>query len=164
MKSRSPTSLQHPTLNEKTRKMKSVLVVTSIFKKSWSFWRHVWLASSLLEQKLKNNSRKVPSNWPIIFLQNPTTTLPKEIGGKRRSRALTQSCISAKALVGRLTEGELHYRCIMEPILVLQKKKKCLCLIMPAELLNFVSTCSSFLLITWLKIPQHFPCQMSLSC
>ena len=44
---------------KKTQKMKSVLVVISIFKKSCSCWRQVWLASSLLEQILKNNSREV---------------------------------------------------------------------------------------------------------
>jgi hypothetical protein len=59
-----------------------MLIVTSIFKKSWSLWLKAWLASSLLEQKLKNNSGKVPSNWSIIFVQTPTTTRPKKIRGK----------------------------------------------------------------------------------
>jgi hypothetical protein len=123
MKSRSPTSLQHPTLNEKTWKMKSVLVVMFIFKKSWSFWRHVWLASSLLEQILKNNSRKVPSNRPIIFVQNPTMTLPEEIRGKHGQEPRHNHVFLQKLWWEGWIEGELHHRCIMEPILVLQKKK-----------------------------------------
>jgi len=41
-----------------------------------------WLTSSLLEQILRNDYKKVPSNWPIIFVQTPTTTQPEEIGGK----------------------------------------------------------------------------------
>ena len=61
--------------------MKRVLTIMSIFK-SRSFWRQVWLASSLLEQIMKNNSRKVSSDWSIIFVQTPTMTQPEEIEGK----------------------------------------------------------------------------------
>jgi hypothetical protein len=50
--------------------------------------------------------------------------------GQTWSRASTQFNISAKAFVGRLTEGELHYICRMEPVLVLPKNNH-LCLIMP---------------------------------
>ena len=83
MKNRSPTSLQHPTLSKKHGRRRVCSRVMSIFKKSWSFWRQVWVASSLLKQILRNNSKEVPSNWPIIFVQTLTTTQPKEIKGKR---------------------------------------------------------------------------------
>jgi hypothetical protein len=66
--------------------------------------------------------------------------------------ASTQSNVSAKNFVGRLTEGELHHRCIMEPILVLQKKKNYLSLIMPAKLLDFCFNLFQFLLVIWLTI------------
>jgi hypothetical protein len=42
----------------------------------------VWLAFSLLEQILKNNSGEVPSNRSIFFIQNPTMTQLEKIGGK----------------------------------------------------------------------------------
>jgi hypothetical protein len=45
----------------------------------------------------------------------------------------TQSSISAKAFVGRLTEGELHHRCRMEHVLVLPKNNY-LYSIMPTKL------------------------------
>jgi hypothetical protein len=86
-------------LNEKTRKMKNVLTITSIFK-SWSFWRQAWLASSLLEQILRNYSREVPSNRPIIFVQNLTTTQPEEIGGKR-SQEPRHNHIFCKSFCGK---------------------------------------------------------------
>ena len=164
MKSRSLTSLQHPTLNKKTWKMKSVLVVMSIFKKSWSFWRHVWLASSLLKQILKNNSREVSFQSTYHLFSKSNNDSARRNWRQAWSRASTQSCVSAKALVGRLTEGELHHWCIMEPILVLQQKK---------HLPLFDHACKTswscfnlfqFLLVTWLKIPQNFPCQISLYC
>jgi hypothetical protein len=141
-KSRSPTSLQR-FWTKKTRKMKSVLTVTSIFKKSWSFWRHVWLASSLLEQILKNNSRKVPSNRPFIFVQNPTTTQPEEIGGKHWS-----ICLNAIQRFWKSFCGKANLRGIAPPVQnganYCLKKKNYLCLIMPAKLLDVVSTYSSF--------------------
>jgi len=93
-----------PNFERKTWEIKNVLLAALIFKKSWSLWTKAWLASSLLEQKL------IPSNWPIIFVQTPTTTQPKETGGQTWSKASTQS------------EGELHRR--MEPVFVLLKKKK----------------------------------------
>ena len=67
---------------KKTLEIKSVLAASSILKKSWSLWTKAWLTSSLLEQILKNISREIPSNWPIIFVQAPTKTQPEEIGGQ----------------------------------------------------------------------------------
>jgi len=145
MKNRSPMSLQHSILNEKTRKMKSVLAVMSIFKKSWSFWRHVWLTSSLLEQILKNNSRKVPSNRPFIFVQNPTTTQPEEIGGKHWS-----ICLNAIQRFCKSFGRKADRRGIAPPVhngaysCSAKKKKNYLCLIMPAKFLDVVSNFSSF--------------------
>jgi hypothetical protein len=57
--------------------------------------------------------------------------------GQTWSRASTQSSISAKAFIGRLTKGELHHHCKMEPVLVLPKNNY-LCSIMPAKLLDFL--------------------------
>jgi len=131
---------------KKTRKMKSVLAVMSIFKKSWSFWRHVWLASSLLEQILKNNSMKVPSNRPFIFVQNPTTTQPEEIGGKHWS-----ICLNAIQRFCKSFCGKANRRGIAPPVhngaySCSAKKKEqttsvwsCL-----QNFLIFVSTCSNF--------------------
>ena len=122
------------------------------FSKSWSLWTKAWLAFSLLEQTLKNTSGEGPSNRFAIFVQTPTTQ-PKETGGQTWSKASTQS------------EGELH--CRMEPVLVLLKKKKKSkatpawpCLQIFLDFFNLFQ----FLSIIWLKIPQDFPCPMSLSC
>ena len=81
--------------------MKSVLAVMSIFKKSWSFWIPARLAYSLLEQILKNDSRKVHSNRPFIFVQNPTTTQPEEIGGKHWSICLNAIQRFCKSFCGK---------------------------------------------------------------
>jgi len=90
-----------PDFEWKTLETKSVLAAAPIFKKSWSLWTKAWLTSSLLEQIL------IPSKWPIIFVQTPTTTQPKETEGQTWSKASTRS------------EGELHRR--MELVLVLLK-------------------------------------------
>jgi hypothetical protein len=138
-----------PNFEQKTLEIKNVLASAPIFKKSWSLWTKAWLTSSLLEQIL------IPSSWPIIFVQTPTTTQPKETGGQTWSKASTQS------------KGELH--CRMEPVLVLLKKKiyknskatpawSCL-----QKFLDFFNI-FQFLSVIWLKIPQGFPCPMSLSC
>jgi len=66
----------------KTWEIKNVLVVALIFKKSCSLWTKAWLASSLLEQKL------IPSNWPIIFVQTPTTTQPQRNWGANMIKSL----------------------------------------------------------------------------
>jgi len=108
-----------PDFERKAQQIKIVLVVTSTFKKSWSLRRKAWLASSLLEQKLKNNSGEVPSNWSIIFVQTPTTTQPEEIGGKYGQEPQHNTTFLKKAFVWRLTEGELHHQCRMESVLVL---------------------------------------------
>ena len=136
-----------PNFEQKTLEIKNVLASAPIFKKSWSLWTKAWLASSLLEQKL------IPSNWPIIFVQTPTITQPKETGGQTWSKASTQS------------EGELLRR--MEPVLVFSTKKK-ISKATPAwpclqKFLDFFNL-FQFLSIIWLKIPQDFPCPMSLSC
>jgi len=131
-----------------------VLTVTLIFKKSWSLWRQALLASRLLEQILGNNSGEVHSNWPIIFVQTPTTTHPEDIGGKHGRKPQQQSIISTKAFVGRLTEGELHHSCRMEHVLILSKNNY-LWLIMLSKLLDFfVSTC--FSLVDKLIMSQDF--------
>jgi len=90
-------SLQHPILSKKTLEIKNVLASAPIFKKSWSLWTKAWLASSLLEQTLKNTFGEGPSNRSAIFVQTPTTQ-PKETGGQTWSKASTQF------------EGELHRR------------------------------------------------------
>ena len=115
-----------PNFERKTWEIKNVLVAALIFKKSWSLWTKAWLASSLLEQTLKNTFGEDPSNRFAIFVQTPTTQ-PKETGGQTWSKASTQS------------EGELH--CRMEPVFVLLKKKKKKkkfegypCLTMPANI------------------------------
>ena len=148
-----PSESATPNFEQKTWEIKNVLVAALIFKKSWSLWTKAWLTSSLLEQISKNISREIPSNWPDIFVQTPTTTQPKETGGQTGSKASTQS------------EGGLHHHCSMEPVLVLLKKKK---RATPAwscmqKLLDFFNL-FQFLSVIWLKIPQVFPCPMSLSC
>jgi hypothetical protein len=139
-----PYEFATPNFEQKTWEIKNVLVAALIFKKSWSLWTKAWLASRLLEQKL------IPSNWPIIFVQTPTTTQPKETGGQTWSKASTQS------------EGELLRR--MEPVFVLLKKKKTTpawsCL---QKFLDFFNL-FQFLSVIWLNMPQDFFCQMSLSC
>jgi len=143
--------------------MKSVLAVTSIFKKSWSLWRQVWLASSLLEQILKNNFGEVPSNRPIIFFQTPTTTQPEEIRGNhgqepQHNPAFLQNfCGKAdrRGIAPLLQNGACSY-----------SAKKITTSIWSC-LQNFLIFCFNpfrFLLVIWLKIPQDFPCQMSLYC
>jgi hypothetical protein len=105
--------------------MKSVLAVMSIFKKSWSFWIPARLAYSLLEQILKNDSRKVHSNRPFIFVQNPTTTQPEEIGGKHWS-----ICLNAIQRFCKSFYGKANRRGIAPPVhngafsFSLKKKKK----------------------------------------
>jgi len=48
--------------------MKSVPAVTSIFKKSWSFWRHVWLASSYSSKYWKITLGKfLPTDLTSLF-------------------------------------------------------------------------------------------------
>jgi hypothetical protein len=139
-----------PNFERKTWEIKNVLVAALILEKSWSLWTKAWLASSLLEQTLKNTSGEGPSNRSAIFVQTPTTQ-PKETGGQTWSKASTQS------------EGELHRR--MEPVLVLLKKKRLPLLDHACK--NFLIFCfnlSQFLSVIWLKIPQGFPCPMSLSC
>jgi hypothetical protein len=59
-----------------------MLIVASIFKKSWSLCTKAWLAFGLLEQILRNNYGEVLSNRTIIFVRNPTMTQPEEIRGK----------------------------------------------------------------------------------
>jgi hypothetical protein len=139
-----------PNFERKTWEIKNVLVAALILEKSWSLWTKAWLASSLLEQTLKNTSGEGPSNRSAIFVQPPTTTQPKETGGQTWSKASTQS------------EGELHHHCRMEPVLVLPKittsVRSCL-----QKLLD-VFNLFQFLSVIWLKIPQDFLCQMSLSC
>jgi hypothetical protein len=119
---------------------------TSIFKKSWSLRRKAWLASSLFEQKLKNNSREVSSNWSIIFVQTPTTTRPKKIGDKYGQEPQHNLTFLKKLLC----EGWPKENCITNAewslFLFCKKKKKrttsvrsCL-----QNLLIFVSTCSNF--------------------
>jgi len=117
-------------LNEKTWKMKNVLTITSIFK-SWSFWKQAWLASSLLEQILRNYSREVSFQSTYHLCSKPNNDLARRNWGQTWSRAWTQLNISAKAFVGRLIERELHHICRMEPVLVLPKNNH-LCLIMPS--------------------------------
>ena len=138
-----------PNFEKKTLEIKNVLASAPIFKKSWSLWTKAWLASSLLEQTLKNTFGEGPSNRFAIFVQTPTTQ-PKEIGGQTWLKASTQS------------EGELHHYCRMESVLVLPKSYPCL--IMPAKISWFFFNLFQFLLVIWLKIPQDFLCQMSLSC
>jgi hypothetical protein len=107
-----------PNFEQKTLEIKNVLASAPIFKKSWSLWTKAWLASSLLEQKL------IPSNWPIIFVQTPTITQPKETGGQTWAKASTQF------------EGELHRRTASQ-FLSCSKRKKIEgypCLIMPAKI------------------------------
>jgi hypothetical protein len=86
-----------PNFEQKTLEIKNVLASASIFKKSWSLWTKAWLASSLLEQTLKNTFGEGPSNRSAIFVQTPTTQ-SKETGGQTWSKASTQF------------EGELHRR------------------------------------------------------
>jgi len=102
-----PSESTTPDFEWTTWEIKNMLVAALIFEKSWSLWTKAWLASSLLEQTLKNISGEGPSNRSAIFVQPPTTTQPKETGGQTWSKASTQS------------EGELHRR--MEPVLVLLK-------------------------------------------
>jgi len=68
-----------PDFERETQKMKSVLAITFIFKKSWSLWRQAWLASSLLEQILKNNSGEVPSNRPSSLFKPQQWLNPKKL-------------------------------------------------------------------------------------
>jgi hypothetical protein len=107
-----------PNFEQKTLEIKNVLASAPIFKKSWSLWTKAWLASSLLEQKL------IPSNWPIIFVQTPTITQPKETGGQTWAKASTQF------------EGELHRRTASQ-FLSCSKRKKIEgypCLTRPAKI------------------------------
>jgi hypothetical protein len=117
--------------------MKSMIVVTSIFKKSWSLWRQAWLASNLLKQILKNNSGECSFQSIYHLRSNPNNDSTRRNLGQTWSRASTQSNIFVKAFVGRLSEEELHHGCIMEPVLVLSKNNY-LCLIMPSKLLDFL--------------------------
>jgi len=136
-----------PNFEQKTLEIKNVLASAPIFKKSWSLWTKAWLASSLLEQKL------IPSNWPIIFVQTPTITQPKETGGQTWAKASTQF------------EGELHRRTASQFLSCSKRKKSkatpawsCL-----QKFLDFFNL-FQFLSVIWLKIPQDFPYPMSLSC
>jgi len=128
-------------LNEKTRKMKRVLTITSIFK-SWSFWRQVWLASSLLEQILKNYSREVPSNRPIIFVQTPTMTQPEEIRGKHGQEPQHNSAFLQKLLWEGWPKGNCTTFAEWSLFLFCQKITTSVwsCL---QNFLIFVSTCSN---------------------
>jgi len=137
MKSRSPTSLQHLTLSEKTRKMKSVLVVTSIFKKSWSLWRKTWLASSLLEQNLEITLGKfLPTNQSSLF-KPPITTQPEEIGGKHGQEPQHNPACLQKLLWERWLKGNCTTVAKWSLFLFCQKNNY-LCSIMPAKLLDFL--------------------------
>ena len=65
----------------KTKKTRHSLCTSGNTDSFWSvgvFQRRC----ELFTQILRNNSREVPSNWPIIFVQTPTTTQPEEIRGK----------------------------------------------------------------------------------
>jgi len=117
--------------------MKSVLAVTSIFKKSWSLWRQVWLASSLLEQILKNNFGEVPSNRPIIFFQTPTTTQPEEIRGKHGQEPQHNPAFLQKLLWEGWQKGNCTIVAEWSMFLFCQKNNY-LYLIMPAKLLDFL--------------------------
>jgi hypothetical protein len=81
MTSRSSPRLQHPILSKKTLEIKNVLASAPIFKKSWSLWTKARLASSLLEQTLKNTFGEGPSNRSAIFVK-PQRLNPKKLGGK----------------------------------------------------------------------------------
>ena len=107
--------------------------MTPIFKKSWSLWRQVWLASSLLEKILKNNSGECSFQSTYHLCSNSNNDSARRNWGQTWSRASTQSNISAKAFVGRPTEGELYHICRMEPVLILSQNNY-ICLIMPAKL------------------------------
>jgi hypothetical protein len=94
----------------------------------------------------------IPTDRSSLFKTQQRLSL-KKLEANIGQYASTQSNVSAKVFVGRLTEGELHHRCIIEPILVLQKKKKnYLSLIMPAKLLDFCFNLFQFLLVIWLTI------------
>ena len=136
-----------PNFEQKTLEIKNVLASAPIFKKSWSLWTKAWLASSLLEQKL------IPSNWPIIFVQTPTITQPKETGGQTWAKASTQF------------EGELHRRTASQ-FLSCSKRKKSKATPAWSGLQKFLDFFNlfQFLSVIWLKIPQDFPYPMSLSC
>jgi hypothetical protein len=65
----------------------------------------------------------IPTDRSSLFKTQQRLSL-KKLEANIGQYASTQSNVSAKVFVGRLTEGELHHRCIMEPFLVQQKKKK----------------------------------------
>ena len=135
-----------PNFERKTWEIKNVLVAALIFKKSWSLWTKAWLASSLLEQKL------IPSNWPIIFVQPQQQLNPKKLGGKHDQKP----------------QHNPKGNCFTEwsQFLFCSKRKKskatpawsCL-----QKFLDFFNL-FQFLSVIWLKMPQDFLCQMSLSC
>jgi hypothetical protein len=96
---------------------------------------------------------KVPSNRPFIFVQNPTTTQPEEIGGKHWS-----ICLNAIQRFCKLFCGKANRRGIAPPVhnraysCSAKKKKNYLSLIMPAKLLDFCFNLFQFLLVIWLTI------------
>jgi hypothetical protein len=94
----------------------------------------------------------IPTDRSSLFKTQQRLSL-KKLEANIGQYASTQSNVSAKVFVGRLTEGELHHRCIMEPFLVQKKKKKNNHrLIMPAKILDFCFNLFQFLLVIWLTI------------
>jgi len=79
-------------------------------------------------------------------------TQPEEIEGKYGQESQHNPAFLQK-LCGKAAEGELHYRCRMEPVLVLPKHNY-LCSIMPAKLLDFLFQLVSVLLVIWLIMAQ----------
>ena len=131
LKNRSPTSQQHLTLSEKHGRWRACSPWRPFSRRVGSLWRQVWLASSLLEQILKNNSGECSFQSTYHLCSNSNNVSARRNWGQTWSRVSTQS------------EGELHHHCRMESVLVLPKNNY-LCSIMPAKLLFFVSTYSSF--------------------
>jgi len=150
MKSGSPLSLQHPILSKKTLEIKNVLAATPIFKKSWSLWTKAWLTSSLLEQISKNISREIPSNWPIIFVQNNDSTR------RNWGANMVKSLNTIRRGIAPPFQNKA-YSCSAKKI-INTSARSCL-----QKLLDFFNL-FQFLSVIWLKIPQDFPCPLSLSC
>jgi len=136
MKSRFLTSLQHQTTSERHGRWRAC-------SQERPFSRGVGVSEDEHDSPLAYSSKY----WKVTlgssfqptyhFFSNPDNDSARRNWGQTWSRASTQSNISAKAFVGRLTEEELHHSCRMEFVLVLSKNNY-LWLIMPSKLLDFL--------------------------
>jgi len=106
LKYRSLKSLQHPTLTKKYERWKACSPWCS-FPRRIGVSKSVAHLTSLLEQAFRNASNEGPSNWPVTFVQTPTTAQKKN--GWTCSRAPIQSNIYA---VNSTNATPCNCRCI----------------------------------------------------